>query len=63
MSCPRGKSWKSKYKMGTIPHGTSHTLMFGEIAKDPFESRLDDARLGANQFGIDLLDAVRFCLA
>ena len=37
MSCPRNKSWKSKYRIGTIPHGTSHTLMFGEIAKDPFE--------------------------
>ncbi len=37
MNCPRNKSWRSKYKIGTIPHGTSHTLIFGEIARDPFE--------------------------
>ena len=33
--CARSKSWRCKYKLGGIPDGSSNTIMFGEIARDP----------------------------
>jgi prepilin-type N-terminal cleavage/methylation domain-containing protein/prepilin-type processing-associated H-X9-DG protein len=34
MWCPYEKSWRSNYRIGTVPDGTSHTIMLGEYARN-----------------------------
>ena len=32
--CPEYKSWSSRFRMGTMPDGTSNTIMLGEFARN-----------------------------